>query len=96
MTELDNATREKTMSAMSALAADVQDLLEQGYTPAEIARVLNIEESLIDPRAFDTLYEGMDDYESDDGYDYVTGCDPAEDAYLDASWEDRFEVDFEY
>jgi hypothetical protein len=84
------------MSAMSALAADVQDLLEQGYTPAEIARVLNVEESLIDPRAFDTLYEGMDDYESDDGYESVTGCDPAEDAYLDASWEDRFEVDFEY
>lgn len=85
------------MGAMSRLAADVQDLLEEGFTPAEIARILNVEESLIDPRAFDTLYEGMDDYESDDGYvGLVTGCDPAEDAYLDASWEDRFEVDFEY
>jgi hypothetical protein len=81
------------MSAMSALYADVQALLEQGYTPAEIARVLNVEESLIDPRAFVTLYEGMDDYESDDGYvGLVAGCDPAEDAYLDASWEDRFDI----
>ena len=96
MIELNNATREQEMSAMSALAADVQDLLEQGYTPAEIARVLNIEESLIDPRAFDTLYEGMDDYESDDGYEYTTGCDPAEDAYLDASWEDRYDIGCDY
>ena len=80
------------MSAMSSLYADVQDLLEEGFTPAEIARILNIEESLIDPRAFTTLYDGMDDYESDDGYnDYVVGCDPAEDSYLDASYEDRFD-----
>jgi len=80
------------MSAMSRLHMDVQDLLEEGFTPAEIARILNIEESLIDPCAFDTLYDGMDDYESDDGYEYVTGCDPSEDAYLDASYEDRFDI----
>jgi len=80
------------MSRMSDLYADVADLLEEGFTPAEIARILNIEESLIDPRAFDTLYDGMDDYESDDGYEYVTGCDPSEDSYLDASYEDRFDI----
>ena len=80
------------MSRMSDLYADVQDLLEEGFTPAEIARILNIEESLIDPRAFDTLYDGMDDYERDDGYDdYVVGCDPAEDSYLDAMYEDRYD-----
>ena len=84
------------MSRMSDLYTDVQDLLEEGFTPAEIARILNIEESLIDPRAFDTLYDGMDDYERDDGYndyvdDYVVGCDPAEDSYLDAMYEDRFD-----
>ena len=84
------------MSAMSNLHMDVQDLLEEGFTPAEIARILNIEESLIDPRAFDTLYDGMDDYESDDGYEYTTGCDPAEDSYLDASYEDRFDIGCEY
>jgi hypothetical protein len=34
----------------------------------------------------------MDDYERDDGYDdYIVGCDPAEDSYLDASYEDRFD-----
>jgi hypothetical protein len=77
------------MGAMSNLHMDVQDLLEEGFTPAEIARILNIEESLIDPRAFTTLYDGMDDYETDDGY--VVGCDPAEDAYLDASYEDRYD-----
>jgi len=87
------------MSAMSALHADVQDLLEQGYTPAEIARVLNIEESIIDPRAFDTLWDPMDDFEQDDGFysdrydedledDYVVG----EDAYLDSSYEDRYDL----
>ena len=80
------------MSRMSDLYMDVQDLLEEGFTPAEIARILNIEESLIDPRAFNTLYDGMDDYESDDGYEYVTGCDPSEDSYLDASYEDRFDI----
>jgi len=80
------------MSAMSRLHMDVQDLLEEGFTPAEIARILNIEESLIDPRAFTTLYDGMDDYESDDGYEYVTGCDPAEDSYLDSMYEDRFDL----
>ena len=80
------------MSRMSDLYADVADLLEEGFTPAEIARILNIEESLIDPRAFDTLYDGMDDYERDDGYDdYIVGCDPAEDSYLDAMYEDRFD-----
>ena len=85
------------MSAMSALYADVADLLEEGFTPAEIARILNVEESLIDPRAFTTLYDEMDDYESDDGYDdHVVGCDPAEDAYLDASWEDRFDIGCDY
>jgi hypothetical protein len=78
---------------MSDLHADVADLLEEGFTPAEIARILNIEESLIDPRAFTTLYDSMDDYESDDGYDdYVVGCDPAEDSYLDASYEDRYDI----
>ena len=81
------------MSRMSDLYADVQDLLEEGFTPAEIARILNIEESLIDPRAFDKLYDGMDDYERDDGYDdYVVGCDPAEESYLDAMYEDRFDT----
>jgi len=79
------------MSAMSRLLMDVQDLLEEGFTPAEIARILNIEESLIDPRAFDTLYDSMDDYERDDGYDYVTGCDPAEDSWLEAAYEERFD-----
>jgi len=33
------------MSRMSDLYADVQDQLEEGFTPAEIARILNIEES---------------------------------------------------
>jgi hypothetical protein len=79
------------MSAMSNLHMDIQNLLEEGFTPAEIARILNIEESVIDPCAFTTLYDSMDDYESDDGYEYVTGCDPAEDSYLDASYEDRFD-----
>ena len=81
------------MSRMSDLYVDVADLLEEGFTPAEIARILNIEESLIDPRAFDTVYDSMDDYERDDGYDdYVVGCDPAEDSYLDAMYEDRFDL----
>ena len=91
------------MSAMSRLHMDVQDLLEEGFTPAEIARILNIEESIIDPRAFDTLWDPMDDFEQDDGFysdrydedledDYVVGCDPAEDSWLEAAYEDRYDL----